>query len=113
MVTKVSAMTMPGFQPGDMAIIRGLVIRGLSAGLIGSRVEDGVPSILWTVSDQGWIFEARITNIGRAEYHGYPVRPSEAIADLVYARFSTWARLHGGDSDRQAAVNCQALHGFR
>ena len=96
-----------------MVHVPGLLIRRISAGLIGSRVEDGVPSILWTVSDQGWIFEARITNIGQAEYHGYPVRPSEAIADLAYARFSAWARLHGSDSDWQAAANCQALYGFR
>jgi hypothetical protein len=57
-------------------------------------------------------FEARVTNVGLADYHGYPVRPSEGIAELVYRRFKEWTLNDGGASDRQAAVNCQALYGF-
>lgn len=97
-----------GFQPPDMASIPAIMRRGIRAGLIGH-----LSTIIWAVSDVGWIFEGRITNPGRSEYHGYPVRPSEAIAELVYRRFAAWAARQGTKVDKKAATNCQALYGFR
>jgi hypothetical protein len=76
-----------GFEPGDWSTNPDLLARGIAAGLIGKVESQGVPTMLWTVSDQGWIFEARVTNVGLADYHGYPVRPSESIAEQVYSRF--------------------------
>jgi hypothetical protein len=101
-----------GFEPGDLPDTRRLLARGLAAGLVGHVERQDIPTIVWTVSDHGWIFEARVTNAGKAEYHGYPVRPSEAIAEQVFRRFDAWARTEGTASDRQAAVNCQALYGI-
>jgi len=96
-----------GFTPEQMANIPGLIDRGLRAGLIGEN------NIIWTVADSGWIFEARCTNVGQTSYHGYPVRFSEAIAELVYSRYAAWA-LHSGSADeKKAASNCRALYGFR
>jgi len=46
------------------------------------------------------------------EYHGYPVRPSEAITEQVIKRFAAWAQTDGTDSDRYAAENCRALYGI-
>ena len=100
------------FQPGDMATLPVLLRRGLRAGLVGEVETQGIPTIIWTVADNGWIFEARITNVGRAEYHGYPVRASEAIARIVYDRFANWARMHGGPQEIAAADTCRALYGF-
>ena len=100
------------FQPNDWNSIPGLLARGIMAGLVGKFEGDGVPRILWTVWDQGWIFEARVTNIALADYHGYPVRPSESIAELIYHRFRDWAYVQGSGVDRQAAANCHALYGF-
>jgi len=93
------------FQPADMAKIPGLIQRGLKAGLIGSN--------LWTIGENGWIFECRLTNAAQNEYHGYPVRPTEAIAEPVYRRFKAWAEAAGDAADKQAAENCAALYGFR
>ena len=95
------------FQPSDMPGVRRLLIRGIDAGLIGHKERDGFPTIFWTVSDQGWIFEARVTNAGQAEYHGYPVRISEAIAGKVIERFDMWAQSNGSDLDRLAAAKCR------
>jgi len=92
------------FQPQDMVRIPDLIVRGLSAGLIGTN--------LWTVDDGGWIYEARLTNADQAQYHAYPVRPAEAIAKPVYQRFNQWAEAHGGAEDKQAAQNCADLYGF-
>jgi hypothetical protein len=48
------------------------------------------PALLWAPSDNGWLYEARITVPGQAEYHGYPVLPSEAIATAVIQRYEMW-----------------------
>ena len=84
-----------------------MIQRGLQAGLVG---ENG---IIWAVADNGWIFEARITNVGKSEYHGYPVRSSEPIAEKVYERFSEWANKHGNQLARQAVQQSMNLYGFR
>src|ERR1700722_1533497 len=93
------------FLPRDMANIPQLIERGLKAGLIGTN--------LWTVSDNGWIFEASLTNAVQFEYHGYPVRPNEAIAEPIYLRFRVWVEATGNNMDKMAADNCAALYGFR
>ena len=100
------------FQPDQMNSIGALLSRGMRAGLIGAVETRGIPSILWTIADNGWIFEGRVSNPAQAVYHGYPVRPSEAIAELVYGRFADWACSCGGVDDRTAAANCKALYGF-
>ncbi len=85
-----------------------LLRRGIRAGLIGES-----PRVIWTVGDDGWIFEGRITNVEQDEYHGYPVRPTELIAEDVYDRYAQWAEAHGNREDKQAATRCQAMYGFK
>ena len=97
-----------GFSPSQMSSIPAMIRRGLQAGLIGKGHR-----IIWAVANNGWIFEGRETNVGKNEYHGYPVRPSEAIAELVYRRFSAWAKAHGTTQDQQAADACQKKYDFR
>src|SRR4051794_32946913 len=92
------------FQPGDMIRIPALIDRGLKAKLIGTS--------LWTVDDNGWIYEARLTNAGQSEYHAYPVRPTEAIAVPVFRRFRDWAEEHEDLTDKLAAQNCAELYGL-
>jgi hypothetical protein len=95
------------FLPKDMPAIPGLLRRGIRARLIGVSQR-----ILWTVADNGWIFECRLTNISQGEYHGYPVRPSEAIALPVYQRFAEWTTRSGSLEEKRAAAKCKALYGF-
>lgn len=99
--------THAGFKLAHMLAIPALIQRGVRASLVGSC------QMLWTVADSGWIFEARVTNAVQVEYHGYPVRSSEPIAEAVYRRFADWAALNGTASDRQAAENCQSMYGFK
>lgn len=92
------------FQPADMAKIPELIHRGVQARLVGKN------ALLWTVADNGWIFEGRLTNVVTTEYHGYPVRPTEAIAEKVYRRYSAWAFDRGNVADREAAIKCAELY---
>jgi hypothetical protein len=101
-----------GFSPSDVATIPDLIRRGITAGLVGHNWRPGIPTIIWPVADNGWIFEGRITNRETAEYHGYPVRPSEAIASLVFKRFAKWAETNGTAADKRAAANCQVIYGL-
>jgi hypothetical protein len=78
------------FSPEDMRRVPDLLKRGITAGLIGQNSSQGDPTLLWTVDDNGWIYEARLTIPGQALYHGYPVLPNEAIARHVIVRYTDW-----------------------
>lgn len=98
-----------GFTPSQMAIVPKMLHQGIEAGLIGKG------EMLWAMCNSGWIYEARITNRDRSEYHGYPVRPSEAIARKVFDRFEEWVL---SDLVRQQTLsttleNCRNRYGFR
>jgi hypothetical protein len=93
------------FRPSDMARIPALLDRALRASLVGSHI--------WTVDDNGWIYELAITNPATHERHGYPLRPAEAIAEIVFRHFKVWAANGGSASDKAAALACQKLYGFK
>jgi hypothetical protein len=99
--------THSGFLPEHLASIPKMLQRGIRAGLVGTSGQ------IWTISETGWIYECRLTNPTQAEYHGFPVRGSEAIGELVYHRFVAWAHSQGGPADQAVAKQCRALYGFR
>ncbi len=80
-----------GFRPDDMARTGRLLRRGLLAGLIGRNDKQGDPTLIWTVDDNGWVYEGRITTPSQALYHAYPLLPSDAFAKMVIARYAEWA----------------------
>lgn len=96
-----------GFGPERMQFIPGIIDRSLRAGLVGRN------GIIWAIADDGWIFEARITIPGQAQYHGYPVRSTEAIAQPVYERFAKWTAASGNQQAIQAAEICKHIYGFK
>lgn len=82
-----------GFVPSDVVRIPALLRRGISAGLVGSNLKHGDPTLIWSVDDNGWIYEGRITTPTQAVYHGYPLLPSDAFARKVIARYEKWVYL--------------------
>ena len=80
-----------GFRPADMDRVSMLLQRGVHAGLFGQSLKaEGDPGMIWTVDDNGWIYEGELTNPGYGGYHGYPVLPNEAIAKRVLARYADY-----------------------
>jgi hypothetical protein len=79
-----------GFSPDDMARLPQLLQRGIWAGLIGHNDKQGEPTLIWTVDNNGWIYEGRITITSQALYHGYPILPSDAFGKKVIARYTDW-----------------------
>jgi hypothetical protein len=94
-----------GFSPEDMVRVPLLLQRALCARLVGSH--------MWTVDDNGWIYELAVTNPTSNEHHGYPLRPSEAIAETVFRHFQSWALENGSENDKAAASACRERYGFR
>lgn len=90
-----------GFTPDDMARIPGLMCRGIAAGLTSKAESGGNPRLLWSIDDNGWVYEARLTNEGQALYHGYPLLPGDPVANKVISRYRDWAY---GRDDIQAAT---------
>src|ERR1700730_19028442 len=82
------------FLPPDLKRVGALLERALRPPLVGSH--------LWTVDDNGWIYELAVTNSTTNEHHGYPLRPSEAIAEVIFRHFYKWAFESGSDSDKAA-----------
>jgi hypothetical protein len=83
-----------GFTPEDMTLAPELLRRGVLAGLLGHNEKGGDPTLLWTVDDRGWVFEARITIPTQAVYHGYPLLDGDAFARKVIARYSEYVYAH-------------------
>jgi hypothetical protein len=80
-----------GFTRADMPRAPILLRRGILSGLVGDNDSQGDPTLIWTVDDNGWIYEGRVTIPGRAVYHAYPVLRSEAVARAVIARYIQYA----------------------
>jgi hypothetical protein len=92
-----------GFKFEDMARAPQLLKRGILAGLWGDKRKKGDPSLLWSVDDNGWIYEAAATNPGYGWYHAYPVLETEAVARRVLARYVEYV------SDQEDPVLQQSL----
>lgn len=97
-----------GFGPSDMPSIPSMMHRGIKSGLVD---EEG--RIIWAVADDGWMFEFRQTNATQSEYHGYPLRRTEAIAALIFRRFALWAQGQGTRIDQAAAESCRHKYRLR
>lgn len=79
-----------GWRPEDMRRLPALMRRGVQAGLVSDQWRLGDPALIWSVDDDGWIYEARLTLATQALYHGYPMLPPDAMAPKVIARYAAW-----------------------
>lgn len=93
------------FAPADMVRIPALLDRARRARLVGN--------LIWTVDDNGWIYELQITNSVRNEHHGYPLRAGDPFVERIFRYFNTWAASDGTDDDRRAAEACRNRYGLR
>lgn len=100
-----------GFAPADMTRLPVLLRRGISVGLIGDNDKKGDPTLLWTIDDDGWIFEGRITTPTQAVYHGYPLLPGDAFARKVIERVASG--IDGGLDPSLKACLLRALERYR
>lgn len=96
-----------GFTPADMSRVPRLLARGVRAGLVGARLRDGDPALLWTVDDDGWIYEARLTVAGQAIYHAFPILTRDAVARRVIARYLAYVYESGDAELAASAANVQ------
>lgn len=103
------------FGKDDFVRIPDLLKRGVMLGLWSDQNDGDVPRLLWTIDENGWIFELRITNSGQAQYHGYPVLPGDAFARHVLVRAREVAFAEGEfsvDQDLKAQAAVAAAETF-
>lgn len=103
------------FLQTDASRIPLLMKRGIQLGLWAVRGSADVPRLLWTIDDNGWIYELRITNATQAEYHGYPLLPGDAFTKQLLARAREAAFPAAGftinnDPNVQAAILAAEAH---
>lgn len=64
---------------------RSLLTEGVLHGLVSPDADEHYPKYVWAVS-KGFVLEARCDDYDRATYHGYPLEPSDPMAEIVRAR---------------------------
>ena len=98
-----------GFTLKDRKRAPSLLRRGITAGLFGDLSKQGDPTMLWTIDDNGWVYEFRLTVPSQARYHGYPVRPANAFARKVIDRYGEWLDTLTPPQRRRALKQSRAL----
>ena len=94
-----------GFTPQDTRRIPALLDRARRARLIGN--------LIWSVDDNGWVYELQMTNAGQNEHHGYPLRANDPFVEKVLRLFEARAEHDGTDGDRLAAKACRDRYGIK
>ncbi len=95
------------FRPTDMRRVVALLRRGVQASLVSDKDRQGDPAMIWTIADDGWIFEARLTLAGQALYHAYPLLPGDAFAHKVIEAFADYVYAGAGSAHHAALANAQ------
>ena len=57
-----------------------LLRKGASYGLVDEHEVNGFPRRIWSVRKDGVVFEARLSNEEKGQYHGYPLLKSDSFS---------------------------------
>jgi hypothetical protein len=63
-----------------------LLATGIEQGLVSTGIENGWPRMVWTIKGDT-VLEARLDNVERGTYHGYPLVPTDPFCASVQARW--------------------------
>jgi hypothetical protein len=56
---------------------------GVRRGLIGAKEQNGYPTHIWAVTDEGLVLEATFSGGRPGEYHGYPLFEPDPFRQIV------------------------------
>lgn len=65
------------------AVAEALLRQGLERGLISQRWAGDWPQNVWSVADDGHVFEAQLENPEVGSYHGYPMPAVDPLRDEI------------------------------
>lgn len=63
------------------------LLEGIKRGAISADADQGFPRHIWSLTEDGRVLEARCDNFAIGQYHGYPLEPSDPMAELVIQRW--------------------------
>lgn len=75
-------------RPIRLAEAAALLESGIRARMV-SRLENGFPKYVWTVGDDGVVYESKNDPRSPGLYHGYPLEHEKAVRDYI---LSEWKR---------------------
>ena len=61
---------------------------GVRRGTISETDSQGFPMYVWAVTPAGIVLEAKLTNAGLGQYHGYPLFEPDPFRDVVLSHWS-------------------------
>jgi len=65
-----------------------LLKKGIREGLVSEQASEGWPRLVWMIKGDT-VLEARLDNVERGTYHGYPLEPTDPFCDSVRERWSS------------------------
>ena len=63
-----------------------LLEKGIRDGLVSEQQSGGWPRLVWAIKGDT-VLEARLDNVERGTYHGYPLDPTDPFCTLVHERW--------------------------
>lgn len=73
------------------------LVEGIRRGTISPDADQGFPRHVWSLTEEGQVLEARCDDFEAGQYHGYPLEPSDPMADLVTRRWNEQDDSPNGD----------------
>lgn len=60
-----------------------LLKEGLRRGLVSAHFDGEWPKVIWSVTEDGIVLEARLENRETGAYHGYPIQSTDPFVELI------------------------------
>ena len=64
-----------------------LLKKGARRGMFSRQFRGDFPQNIWSVTDQGEVLEAQLENRELGTYHGYPMEPTDPLAETILERW--------------------------
>ncbi len=65
-----------------------LLREGVRRGCISEQADNGWPKHIWAVAEDGTPVEAKLDNIEKGNYHGYPLQKKDSFRESILERWN-------------------------
>lgn len=82
-----SICDMTGLVP--LALAQSLMLAGIRKKMVSAILDDGFPKFIWSVTDNGQVYESKTHHNTPGQYHGYPLEKDDDMHDYI---MSEWGK---------------------
>jgi hypothetical protein len=69
--------------PFPQATALALLKAGAAKGMVSRQLRRRLPQLIWSVADDGTVYESQLENSALASYHGYPMPAADPFRERV------------------------------